>query len=73
MDQSGVLWIGTWDGGLNQFVRETDTFIRYQHDHVLDDMLGGFGLAVTLEMAPFEPESGAYGESDSIHAHQHEH
>lgn len=32
VDQSGVLWIGTWGGGLNQYDREKDAFIRYQHD-----------------------------------------
>ncbi len=31
-DQSGVLWIGTWGGGLNQYDSEKDAFIRYQHD-----------------------------------------
>ena len=35
--------------------------IRYQHDHVLDDMLHGLGLHVVVEQAPFEPEAGAYG------------
>ncbi|HPQ94390.1 MAG: urease accessory protein UreE [Thiothrix sp.] len=50
--------------------------IRYQHDHVLDDMLHGLGLRVTVEQAPFEPEPGAYrsghGHSHS-QAHDHEH
>jgi signal transduction histidine kinase/streptogramin lyase/DNA-binding response OmpR family regulator len=32
VDQSGVPWIGTWGGGLNQYDREKDAFIRYQHD-----------------------------------------
>jgi len=32
VDQSGVLWLGTWGGGLNQYDREKDAFIRYQHD-----------------------------------------
>ena len=32
VDQSGELWIGTWGGGLNQYDREKDAFIRYQHD-----------------------------------------
>ena len=32
VDQSGVLWIGTWGGGLNQYDREKDAFIRYQND-----------------------------------------
>jgi PAS domain S-box-containing protein len=31
-DQSGQLWLGTWGGGLNQYEREKDAFIRYQHD-----------------------------------------
>ena len=45
-------------------------FIRYQHDHVLDDMVKGLGLAVHIEQAPFEPESGAYPTS-SHHRHPH--
>lgn len=48
-------------------------FIRYQHDHVLDDMLQGLGLTVMVEMAPFEPESGAYGDHASSHASAHSH
>ena len=31
-DRSGVLWIGTEDGGLNKYNRETDNFTRYMHD-----------------------------------------
>jgi ligand-binding sensor domain-containing protein len=31
-DPSGDLWIGTNGGGLNQFDRETETFIRFVHD-----------------------------------------
>ncbi len=46
-----------------------DQSLRYQHDHVLDDMLRGMGIEVTSEMAPFEPEAGAY----SHHAHHHDH
>jgi urease accessory protein len=38
-----------------------DGWVRYQHDHVLDEMVRGLGLVVTLEEAPFEPEAGAYG------------
>ncbi|MFQ6114949.1 MAG: SpoIIE family protein phosphatase, partial [bacterium] len=29
---SGNLWLGTANGGLNRFDRETETFTRYQHD-----------------------------------------
>ena len=35
-------------------------FLRYQHDHVLDEMLKQMGLEVIVEDAAFEPEAGAY-------------
>lgn len=44
-------------------------FARYQHDHVLDDMVRGLGVEPVCEQAPFEPEPGAYGEHHSDHAH----
>jgi len=47
-------------------------FLRYQHDHVLDEMLEGMGLAVNFEQAPFEPEAGAYDGVGHAHGH-HEH
>jgi urease accessory protein len=43
--------------------------LAWLHDHVLDDMVRGLGLAVMFEKVPFEPESGAYGG----HAHGHGH
>lgn len=46
-------------------------FLRYQHDHVLDDMVRAFGLEARVEDAAFEPEAGAYGQHS--HAHQHPH
>jgi urease accessory protein len=49
-------------------------WLRYQHDHVLDDMLRGFGLDVVIEQTPFEPEGGAYvAASNHTHAHAHQH
>lgn len=48
-------------------------WLRYAHDHVLDDMLRGFGLRVTIEQAPFEPEGGAYVAATHTHAHAHGH
>jgi urease accessory protein len=49
------------------------SWLRYQHDHVLDDMLRGFGLDVHVEQAPFEPEGGAYvAASHQPHAHHHD-
>jgi urease accessory protein len=47
-------------------------WLRYQHDHVLDDMLRGFGLDVLVEQARFEPEGGAYVAA-SHHALTHQH
>ena len=47
--------------------------LRYQHDHVLDDMIRGLGLDVKTEQAPFEPESGAYSGGSHEHSHRHSH
>ena len=47
--------------------------VRYRHDHVLDDMLRGLGLAPAFAEAPFEPEPGAYGGTASGHSHAHGH
>lgn len=47
--------------------------LRYQHDHVLDDMLRGLGLEPIFVQAPFEPEPGAYGGSAQGHGHSHDH
>jgi urease accessory protein len=48
-------------------------WLRYRHDHVLDDMIRGLGLNVSVEQAPFEPESGAYGGSQAEAHHEHDH
>ncbi|MFQ6575855.1 urease accessory protein UreE [Pseudomonas sp. UM16] len=44
-------------------------FVRYQHDHVLNEMVRGLGLQVTVEQAPFEPEAGAYQSAPHSHVH----
>jgi urease accessory protein len=41
-------------------------YLRIAADHVLGDMLLGLGAQVEARVAPFEPESGAYGGG---HAH----
>jgi urease accessory protein len=44
--------------------------LRYQRDHVLDDMVQALGLQVTLRTAAFEPEGGAYhGAGSAVHSH----
>jgi len=52
-----------------------DGWLRYSHDHVLDEMVKGLGLQVKFESAPFEPEGGAYGghSHGGEHAHSHSH
>ncbi|HVL77572.1 MAG TPA: urease accessory protein UreE, partial [Noviherbaspirillum sp.] len=40
---------------------------------VLKEMLEGLGATVTEEMAPFEPESGAYGGGHHHHHGDHDH
>ena len=38
-------------------------------DHVIEDMLLGFGADLVRMQAPFQPEGGAYGD----HSHNHDH
>ncbi|WP_101758502.1 urease accessory protein UreE [Oceanicoccus sp. KOV_DT_Chl] len=48
-------------------------YIRYQHDHVLDDMVLGLGLTVESCQRPFHPENGAYHGQTKNHDHSHDH
>jgi len=50
----------------------TDRWLRFQHDHVLDDMVRQMGLEVICEQATFEPEAGAYGGGHGHHHHSHD-
>ncbi len=51
-----------------------DGWLRYQHDHVLDEMLKQMGLRICVEQAPFEPEAGAYQQAPhEHHSHNHSH
>lgn len=50
--------------------------LQIEPDHVLAEMLERMHLIVTREDAPFEPESGAYGEhghAHGSHGHGHDH
>lgn len=45
-------------------------------DHVIEDMLRGFGAELLKIEAPFQPEGGAYGSSQHSHHHgedEHDH
>ena len=43
----------------------SEFWVRYLDDHVLNRMVEQLGLTIRQELAPFEPESGAY------HSHAH--
>jgi urease accessory protein len=45
-----------------------DHVLRIRPDHVIEEMLLGFGADLTSVRAPFQPEGGAYG-----HSHTHNH
>ncbi|MFC7513473.1 urease accessory protein UreE [Herbaspirillum sp. GCM10030257] len=46
-------------------------FLRIRKDPVLKEMLEGLGANVIEELAPFEPESGAYGGGHHHHGDDH--
>lgn len=47
------------------------TWLRYAHDHVLDDMVTLLGGHVSVDQAPLQPEKGAYGGGHKHHDHEH--
>jgi len=55
-------------GNRHVWVELGDGWVRYLSDHVLDQMLRNLGLSPITEIAPFEPEAGAYA-----HAADHQH
>jgi urease accessory protein len=46
-------------------------WVRYLHDHVLDEMVSALDLDVHEEWAPFEPEAGAYPSAAHGHGPAH--
>lgn len=48
----------------------TATHLVIRRDHVLEAMLKGLGADLTLALAPFRPEGGAYGHGRTLgHSH----
>jgi urease accessory protein len=45
--------------------------LRIRPDHVIEDMLHGFGAELMKVHSPFQPEGGAYGGHDHDHEHEH--
>lgn len=46
-------------------------WLRYLHDHVLDEMVRGLGFDVVTAEQPFEPEAGAYSHAGAANSHHH--
>ncbi|WP_097458717.1 urease accessory protein UreE [Mangrovitalea sediminis] len=46
-------------------------WVRFQPDHVLEELVTRYGLQVERELAPFEPEQGAYHEHSAHGGHHH--
>ncbi len=46
--------------------------LRIRPDHVIEDMLHGFGADLVKVPAPFQPEGGAYGDHGHHHNHNHD-
>jgi len=46
-----------------------DRVLRIRPDHVIEDMLRGFGAYLLKVEAPFQPEGGAYGGNGHHHDH----
>jgi urease accessory protein len=53
-------------GNRHVWVQVGNGWIRYLSDHVLDEMLDVLGASVESEMAPFEPEAGAYSHNEHV-------
>jgi urease accessory protein len=55
-----------------------DHVLRIRPDHVIEEMLRGFGAELTRAQGPFQPEGGAYSghgdhhDSDGREHHRHE-
>ena len=49
-----------------------DQVLRIRPDHVIEDMLHGFGADLVKVQAPFQPEGGAYGDHGHHHNHNHD-
>lgn len=51
-----------------------ERWLRFQPDHVLQQLAEHYGLTTQSEQAPFCPENGAYGRfGGHSHAHSHDH
>ena len=62
-DPVGLLRCAFHLGNRHTQAQVGEGWLRIRADPVLKEMLAGLGAQVTSELAPFEPEAGAYGGS----------
>lgn len=60
-DPTGLVRCAFHLGNRHTQAQVGDGWLRIRADPVLNEMLTGLGAQVTSELAPFEPEAGAYG------------
>jgi ligand-binding sensor domain-containing protein len=73
VDRQGVLWVGTWNGGLNVFDRTTEQFTCYLHDPddpyslshnrvnvIFEDKSGRLWIGTDGGVNSFDPTSGQF-------------
>ena len=59
-----------WHLGNRHLPTETrPAALRIRPDHVIEEMLSGFGATLRTIEAPFQPEGGAYGNHNHHHSH----
>jgi len=59
-------------GNRHVAIELTPEHLQIEPDHVLAEMLKKMQLDVTEQLAPFEPEAGAYAGHGHAHGHAHE-
>lgn len=80
--KNGIIWVGTFGGGLNQFDPSTNNFLSYTTDSglsnnviygILEDSLGNLWLSTDFGLSSFNPATKTfqnYYKSDGIHNNQ---
>jgi ligand-binding sensor domain-containing protein len=78
-DGDGVMWFGTWGGGLNRFDRETEAFTHYRtRDGLPNDVIygileetgsgdgaGPLWLSTNNGLSRFDPKTGTFANYDT--------
>ena len=73
VDRGGILWVGSYGGGLNRYNRETDTFTHYRHNEndpnslshdevtaILEDRHGRLWVGTHGGLNSFDRQTGVF-------------